>query len=157
MKKREMKAALEALKKIRMPAIKNKALRNRIITDHLALLRAQKKYEAKIRDLETVHLGAFAEEREHVSELQRKMQATTDEKEQRLLASEINAHTELLAAARSYNKAVDALGDEEVPVAGIPEAPFLEAIQDQDFDLAMIEALEPLFVTDENQHKSNKP
>ena len=146
-----MKAALEALKKIRMPAIKDKALRNRIITDHLALLRAQKKYGANIRDLETVHLGAYAEEREAVSELQRKLQASADEKEQKRLAAEINGHTELLAAARSYNKAVDALGDEEVPAAGIPEAPFLDAIQEQDFDLAMIEALEPMFVNDENQ------
>lgn len=150
MKKREMKAALEALKKIRMPAIKDKALRNRIITDHLALLRAQKKYEANVLDLETVHLGSYAEERDVISELRQKLLASTDAEEQKRLAAEINGHTELLAAARSYNKAVDALGDEEVPVAGIPEAPFLEAIQEQDFDLAMIEALEPMFVNDEN-------
>ena len=149
MKKREMKAALEALRRIRMPAIKDKALRNRIITDHLALLRAQKKYEANVLDLETVHLGSYAEERDAVAKLQRDLQTETDAMKQKALAREINGHTELLEAVRGYNKAVEALGEEEVPVAGIPEKPFLETIQEQDFDLSMIEALEPMFINNE--------
>lgn len=141
-----MPAALEALKKIKMPAIENKELRNGIITDHLKLVRENKKYEEKIKELDTVHLGAYEEERKEVADLQRDLQAEKDVAKQVELAKKIESHKDLFDAIKAYNKAVEEITNEEVEIAGIPEAAFLEEIQKQDFDLGQIEALEPMFV-----------
>lgn len=140
-----MRAALDALRKIKMPAIEDKKLRNGIITDHLKLVREQKRYEEKVRDLETVHLGAFEKERETVTQLQRALQAEKDLSKQLELAREIESHTELFEAVKTCNNAIDELGKEDVQILGIPEAEFIEAIQSQDFDLGQIEALVPMF------------
>lgn len=148
MKKNEIKAALEALKKIKMPAIEDKALRNRIITDHLTLVRAQKRYEKDVHDLDTVHMEAYAEERQKVTDLQREMQLETNPVRQAEIAREIETHKDLFAAVRDFNKAVAALGEEEVAIEGVPEGAFLEELQKQDFDLGQIEALEPMLITE---------
>lgn len=145
MKKNEIKAALDALRKIKMTSIENKELRNSIITDHLKLVREQKRYDEKVQDLETVHLGAFADEREQVAKLQRDLQTEKDTDKQLAIAREIESHTELFEAIRNCNKVIAELGKEEVEIAGIPEADFIEAIQSQDFDLGQIEALVPMF------------
>lgn len=146
MKKHEMKAALEALKKIKMPAIEDKGLRNSIITDHLTLVRAQKRYEKDVRDLDTVHLAAYAEEREKVTDLQRQLQIEKDPAKAREIAAEIETHKDLFAAVRDFNKSVQELGEEEVEIHGVPEADFLEELQKQDFDLGQIEALESMLI-----------
>ena len=144
MKKQEMKAALDALKKIKMPAIADKALRNGIITTHLALLKAQRAYEKEAADLEAAMLGAFADDREAIGKLQREMNAATDAKQKEAIAAKINAYTELYEAWEAYTRALNKLGAEEVAVAGIPMQPFIAEIQKQDFDLGQIEALYPL-------------
>lgn len=146
MKKKEMKAALEALRKIKMPSIEDKKLRNGIIKDHLSLLRAQKAYERDIRNLDTVHFGAFAEEREEVAKLQQQLGLETDTEKKIALVKEIESHTELFDAVKAFNKDIDALGDEKVEILGIPQAEFLEEIVKQDFDLVQLEALEPMFI-----------
>lgn len=146
MKKKEIPSALEALKKIKMPAIENKELRNGIITDHLKLVRENKKYEEKVKELDTVHLGAYEDERKEVADLQRDLQAEKDVAKQVELAKKIEGHKDLFDAIKSYNKAVEEIANEEVEIGGIPEAAFLEEIQKQDFDLGQIEALEPMFI-----------
>lgn len=145
MKKHEIKAALEALRKIKMPAIENKELRGGLIADHLKLVRAQKRYDEKVQDLETVHLGAFAEERDAVAKLQRDLQIEKNVDKQIEIARQIESHKQLFEAIKTCNKAIEELGNEDVEIAGIPEAEFLEAIQSQDFDLGQIEALVPMF------------
>ena len=145
MKKKEIRPALEALKKIKMPAIEDKALRNGVITTHLALLKEQRKYEKEIADYEEAHLGSYAEEREELGKIQREMAATKDREKREDLAKKYNSHTGLFDAWEAFNKAADALGDECVDVPTIPQDAFIEQIQKQDFDLGQIEALYPLF------------
>ena len=144
MKKQEMKAALDALKRIKMPAISDKALRNGIITTHLALLKAQRAYEKEVADLEAAMLGAYADDREAIGKLQREMNAEKDAAKKEAIAAKINAYTELYEAWEAYTRALGKLGAEEVAVAGIPSEPFIAEIQKQDFDLGQIEAIYPL-------------
>ena len=146
MKKKEIRTALDALKTIRMPKIEDKALRNGIITDHLQLLREQRKYENDLRDLETAHLGAFEDERADVEDLQRKVQLEGDMKARQDLLREIAKHDRYFAALRDYNKAAGKVADEEVSITGIDQDRFVAEIQKQDFDLGILEALYPMFI-----------
>ena len=144
MKKQEMKAALDALKRIKMPAIADKPLRNCIITTHLALLKEQRRYEKEAADLEAAMLGAYADDREAIGKLQRELSAEKDAAKKEAIAAKINAYTDLYEAWESYTRALNKLGAEEVEVAGIPQQPFISEIQKQDFDLGQIEAIYPL-------------
>lgn len=145
MKKREIKTALEALKKIHMTRIEDKPLRNHIITIHLALLKEQRKYEADVADLEETHMGPFSEEREKIGRLQRQLMAEKDTKKREELASEINGYVEVNNAWDAFNRDLARMEREEVATNTIPQEKFLEEIQKQDFDLGQIEALFPLF------------
>ena len=145
MKKREIKTALEALKKIHMTRIEDKSLRNHIITIHLALLKEQRKYEADAADLEETHMGPFSEQREQIGRLQRQLMAEKDTKKREELASEINGFVEVNNAWDAFNRDLARMEREEVATNTIPQEKFLEEIQKQDFDLGQIEALFPLF------------
>jgi len=150
-----MKAALDALKRIKMPAIADKPLRNGIINTHLALLREQRRFEKELADLETAHLGAFKDEREALAKLQREMSAEKDAAKREAIAEKINGFTALYDAWEGYQKAVEELAKQTVEVAGIPQDAFVAEIQKQDFDLAQIEALYPLFI-EANETKTKK-
>ena len=139
-----MKAALDALKRIKMPAIEDKPLRNGIITTHLALLKEQRHYEKEVADLEAAMLGAFADDRAAIGKLQRELNAEKDAAKKEAIAAKINAYTGLYDAFDDYTRALGKLGAEEVAVAGIPSEAFIAEIQKQDFDLGQIEALYPL-------------
>lgn len=147
-----MKAALDALKRIKMPVIEDKPFRNSIITTHLALLKEQRHYEKEAADLEAAMLGAFADDREAIGKLQRELNAEKDVAKKEAIAAKINAYKDLYDAWEAYTRALNKLGAEEVAVPGIPAEQFIAEIQKQDFDLGQIEALYPLFV-DENEQK----
>lgn len=151
MKKREIKPALEALKKIRMPKIEDKALRNGIIKDHLAMLSAQRKLDDDLRDLDTSHFADLDEDREEVARLQEKLQlaiGSKDHKKAVEYSSEIAEHADYLAAVKAYNKDVAELMEQEVEIAGIPMEAFIEEFQKQDYDCGIVEALYPMFIID---------
>lgn len=145
MKKKEIQVALAALRAIKMPQIEDKELRKDIISDHFKLLGELKKYESDIKDLETVHLGAFESERMDVTLLQQKLRGTRDREEQLRIAQEIDSHVALYEAMKEYNKATEALGEETVEINGIDHEKFVEEIQKQDFSLGMMEDLYPMF------------
>ena len=145
MKKKQIRAALDALKTIKMPKIEDKALRNGIINDHYTLLKEWDRYERDAKILETVHLGPFEEELKEIGKLQQKLQTSTDRKEQLDLVQEINDHEDLIKATNVHKKAVEDLGEEEVEINGIDHDKFMEEIAKQDFNLGLIEALYPMF------------
>ena len=153
MKKKNIRTALDALKTIKMPKIEDKALRNGIINDHYTLLKEWDRYERDAKNLETVHLAPFEEERQKVGELQQKLQTCTDRKEQLALVQEINSHEDLLKAINDHNKAVADLGEEEVEIKGIDHDKFMEEIAKQDFNLGLIEALYPMFTETKTKKK----
>lgn len=148
MKKSEIKRALDALKTVKIHSIEDKAFRNDLISDHIFLLGQQKAFESDIKDLETVHLGAFEEERREVAEIQQQMQGEPDPAKQRELAAKVNAHTELIKAIGEYNKAFYELGQQEIEVPKpITADAFIKGMEGQDYDLALVEAVFPMFAT----------
>ena len=148
MKKSEIKRALDALKTVKIHSIEDKAFRNDLISDHIYLLGQQKAFESDIKDLETVHLGAFEDERREVGELQQKMQMEPDPAKKRELAAQVNAHTELIKAIGEYNKAFYELGQQEVEIPKpIAADAFIKGMEGQDYDLALVEAVFPMFAT----------
>lgn len=153
MKKKNIRTVLDALKTIKMPKIEDKALRNGIINDHFTLLKAWDKYERDAKNLETAYLGSYDEERQKVNELQSKLQTSLDRKEQAELVREINSHDDLIKAIAAHNKALEALGEEEVEIKGIDRDKFMDEIAKQDFDLGLIEALYPMFIIKEDKPK----
>jgi hypothetical protein len=148
MKKSEIKNALTALKSIKMPKIESKDFRNELIADHIYLLGQQKKLESDAKDLEIAHLGAYEDERNKVAELQQKFQSEKDADKRKALSDEINSHTELFKAVLGYNKAVEALANEEIALPHLFEAnKFVEAMEGQDYDLSLVEAVFPMLET----------
>lgn len=145
MKKKEIQVALAALRSIKMPLIGDKSLRKTIITDHFKLLGELKKFESDMKDLETVHLGAFEAERLEVAGLQQRLRGTQDHEEQTRLVREIDSHTALFEAIKEYNKAAEDLGEQTVEIDPIDHEKFIEEIQKQDFTLGMMEDLYPMF------------
>lgn len=147
MQKKEIRAALDALKEIKMPKIEDKALRNDLIANHFALLDAGKKHDATVEDKRTVFLAAYKDEETEIGELQQKLQISQDPAEARELSAQILSHKDYRLAARAFNEEVDALGKEEVPgLKKIDREKFMAEIEKQDFKLSWVEALYPLFV-----------
>ena len=147
MQKKEIRAALDALKEIKMPKIEDKALRNDLIANHFALLDAGKKHDAAVEDKRTVFLAAYKDEEAEVGEIQQKLQITQDPVESRALAEQFLSHKDYRFATRAFNDEVDALGKEEVPgLKKIDREKFMAEIEKQDFKLSWVEALYPMFV-----------
>ena len=146
MKKNEIKVVIEALKRIKMPKIEDKELRNVIIKNHLVLLGAYKQYESDIEDLRIAHLGNYEDELKKVQELQSSLQIETDREKIKSLVEEINSHKDLREAMDGFNKAVNDLGNETVDkITAIPADKFVEEYGKQDYDMGVVEAIFPLF------------
>ena len=146
MKKSEIRPALDALKGVRMPKIEDKAFRNALISDHIFLLGEQKKLEADAKDLEIAHLGAYEDERNKVAELQQKLQAEKDPEKRQALTDEINSHEELFKAIVAYNREVNDLASQEIQIPRpIRADDFVAAMEGQDYDLSLVEAVFPMF------------
>lgn len=146
MKKSEIKAALDALKEIKMPKIENKELRNALIENHLTLLDAGRKVDAAAEDQRKVFLEAYKEETREIENLQQKLRTEDDPAEQRSIAREINSHKDYYEATRDLNERVEKLYAEEVPgLKKIDRTKFSEEIQKQDFKMSWFEGLYPMF------------
>lgn len=146
MLKREIRPACEALKKIRMPKLSNKDVRNTLIKNHLFLLGQARKFDQAVQDLRTAHLGPFDEKLQEINEKQVQLNSETDEKKRKELIDEINSHTDVLDAINAFNKAVVDLENEEVEIEKIDGNAFVEDYgQLDDYDSAVVEALFPMF------------
>lgn len=145
MKKKEIKAALEALRPIKAQRIADKNLREAILADTLSLLSAQRQYEQAAKDLEHAHLGAYENERAAVAQLRNRLQRETDREKRAELQARIDSYEELYEAVRTFNKEVLALGEEAVPVRELDRETFMKEMQSQDYNLGMIIDLSPLF------------
>ena len=148
MKKSEIKAALVQLKRIKMPKIEDKDLRNDIISNHFVLLDAGKKTDAAIEAKRTVFLEAYKDEEQAVAELQTKINEAASREEQIALTKELREkHADYLQAVKDFNEDVDKMFAEQVDgLKPIAREKFMAEIEKQDFDLAMVEGLYPMFV-----------
>lgn len=144
-KKREIKATLEAMKAIRVPKIKDKALRNQFITIHLKLLGEEKKYEAEIEDAQIVFLSSYGDEQAEVSRLQESLRGEMDRQRQAEIIKEIESHAEYLEAVKAFNERAAEMGRAVVEVEAIDMAAFMEEYEEQGYDPGVVEGLYPLF------------
>ena len=152
MQKNQIHAALEALKKIKMPKIEDKALRNALIDDHYAIYDAGIKHDKAVEREREVILGAYKNDEQKIADLQRELQAALPGEEQREIAKQIIGFKDYDVAARKFNQKVTELGKEEVKgLKKIDREKFMEEIAKQDFDLGMIEGLYPLFELEEEK------
>ena len=146
MKKREIKPALEALKKIRMPKIEDKDVRNKLIKAHLFLLGQFRKFNEAVEDLRTVHLGDYVEKIQEINEKQVQLNSETDEKKRKKLIDEINSYTDVLSAINAFNKDVIDLENEDVDIEKISGSSFVDEYgKMEDYDASVMEALFPMF------------
>jgi hypothetical protein len=152
MQKNEIHAALESLKKIKMPKIEDKSLRNDLIKDHYAIYDAGLKFDKAIEREKDVLLGAHKDDEQQISDLQREMQAALPGEEQREIAKKLLGFKAYEAAVRNFNEKAKELGKEEIKgLVKIDREKFMAEIEKQDFDLAMIEGLYPLFELEEEK------
>lgn len=151
MKKNEIKGALDQLKRIKMPKIEDKALRNDLIKDHYAIFDAGKKHDDAVEREREVILGAFKEDQQALDDIQRQLQgAVPGSDEQRELVRKANSYDAYYKAVRVFNEKLEKIGNEEVKgLKPINREKFMEEIEKQDFDLAMVEGLYPLFELEE--------
>lgn len=153
----EIRAALDALKRIKMQKIEDKALRNDLINDHYTIFDAGQKFDKKVEREREVNLGAHKDDEQMFSDLQREFQAAAPGEEQREIAKKILGMKAYEAAVRQFNEKVNELGKEEVKgLKRIDREKFMEEIAKQDFDLAMVEGLYPLFNIEEGNKKEGK-
>ena len=148
MKKKEIMSALNALKQIKMPQIEDKELRNDIISNHLLLLDAMKKYDGDIAKLEKVYLSSDSakKDREEVTALQEKAQVAKTLEERNDLIRQIQSHTEWAKTVQLYNEAVNKLADEDVNgIKVIDRERFINAIlPSMDYSLGLLECVYPM-------------
>ena len=148
MKKFEIKSALDALKKIKMPKIEDKDLRNVLIENHYVLYDAGMKYDAAIEREKDVLLGAYKEEQQVIEDLQRKLQMSeSGSDEQRDIIRELNSHEDYYKAVAKLNEKIIALGKENIDgLKKVDREKFMQELEKQEYDFNIVEGLYPLFV-----------
>lgn len=159
MQKKEIRAALDALKEIKMPKIEDKELRGDLIDNHFTLLDAGKKADAEVEKNRTVFLEAYKDEEQEVQEIQNKINESTSREEQIELSRELRTkHKSYLDAVKGFNENVNKIYDEEVKdLKKIDREKFMKAVKEMDnMKLSWVEALYPLFVLEEPKKKEEK-
>ena len=146
MKKSEIRVALDALKKLKLPKIEDKEMRNNIISIHFFLLKAQKELDSAIADAEKDYLDPYKDELRDISELQQKALLAKSQDEAMSYRREVQEHEDCNRAVASYNAEVTKILAEEIELpAKINHDSFIKNMENQDMGLDIQEALYPLF------------
>ena len=146
MLKKDIAAALTALKEIKINKFEDKEVRNILIDDHFALLDAGKKLDAKIEDMRKVFIESYKDEEQAVQDLQTKINEATVREEQIELSRQLRTeHKDYLGAVKDFNEQVTKLYSEEVEVKKIDREKLMDELEKQDLRLSWVEALYPLF------------
>ena len=144
-KKKQIRPALDALRSIKLQKVKDTKMRKAIVGTYVELTAAWNEFEATRKAIEEAQLDSYSAEREDIGRLQQELQVETDRSRRKEIVYEINEHKELFAAINDYNSDIKTLGIEEIEVSGFSKDKFLAAIEDQDYDLGILEAVYPLF------------
>ena len=132
MKKDEIRTALDALRKIKMPKIEDKDFRNLLIDLHYNLYKLGKKVDADIEALRAAHLASYEDDIAKMKGLP-------------------EPGTELFEAITGYDKALNALLAEDVEIPAIDGDKFVSEYRKQDYDASVVEGLFPLFDTESHE------
>lgn len=152
MKKSDIKAALEALRPIKVNKITDAGIKAVVIEDALLLAAAGRELDQQIQAAQEVFLGAYKEEAEEIERLRADL-VSADPEEQKPIAREINSHKDYFAAQREYAKKQDEILDGELSgLKKIDRERFVKSLEKQEnLTLSQLEALYPLFVLPETE------
>ena len=147
MKKKEINAALQVLKEIKMPKIEDKALRSVLIANHLVLLAAGRQVDQAIEDKKAVFTDAYDEDAKEIRKLQDKLFVAKTAEERKAIDDEIESHKDYIQAVDDMNKSIAELLNEDVDgIKSIDHEKFISAVENMDnFNLVWNEALYPMF------------
>lgn len=152
MKKSQIKAALEALRTVRMTKVSDKEVRNALISNHMVLFDDMDKYGKQAKKLEAVYLGAFEDDRKKVGQIQNEFRMETDPKKKNEILQKLNGDEfkELNKAWEVYADEMNKLGNEEVVgLKPIDREKFIAAVADAEIEFQQLEALYPMLASAE--------
>lgn len=143
--KREIKAVLDGIKKINTGKFDDKKLAEDIFKNFFTLVRLQREYEADMEAIRSLFLDEFKDEQRVVMRLESDYKNEIDPAKKAAIYKEIKSHTKYTNASDSVVDKLEALGKDDVKVIFIDPEKFWEQYKKQDFDLAVVEAIAPLF------------
>ena len=145
MKKSEIRSALDALKTIKMQEVSNTDLRASLVRAHFVLLGEMNKLDAVMKDIHTVHLGAYEAEIGEIVPLEQEMMNPSTTSDRRLeIAKELRSHEGLQAAIKLFNAEAEKIGEEEVEIPAIDTTTFLAEATAMGLDFDILEKLYPM-------------
>ena len=144
MKKKEIAAALDALRKIKIMQIEDKEIRNAIISNHLKLIGIYRKYNEEFEDARTAFLSSYGKEQNEVMKLDNELKSSKDPDRQEDILKKIDSYKGYLEAVKEFNEKVSSMGEEEVELIPVGADKFVEEYQKQDYDMSVVEALYPM-------------
>lgn len=145
MKKKDIKKALEALKKVPVAKIKDTKLKQAIIRSYMQLLAERSKLQEQEDGIRALFLDQYQDEQKEVSKLFIELQNTEDGDKRKAISAEFEKHGSCIMAADEMAKELKKINDETVSIDAIDEEGFIKAYgQIGDVDLAVLEAIYPL-------------
>lgn len=148
MKKKDLKLAVESIKKLKLNVFENKAISTALFKNFMALVGELRAFETKIDDMRTAFLNSYQKEQGEVAELQQKLAIEKNDAKKLEIVEKINGYKKYLDALKAFNDEVRAAEMEEIKTKIIPidEDKFMEEYMKQDeCDMSVVEGLLPLF------------
>ena len=148
MKKKDLKLAVESIKKLKLNVFENKAISTALFKNFMALVGELRAFETKIDDMRTAFLNSYQKEQGEVAELQQKLAIEKNDAKKLEIVEKINGYKKYLDALKAFNDEVRAAEMEEIKTKIIPidEDKFMEEYMKQDeCDMSVVEGLFPLF------------
>ena len=148
MKKKDLKLAVESIKKLKLNVFENKAISTALFKNFMALVGELRAFETKIDDMRTAFLNSYKKEQEEVAELQQKLAIEKNDAKKLEIVEKINGYKKYLDVLKAFNDEVRAAEMEEIKtkITTIDEDKFMEEYMKQDeCDMSVVEGLFPLF------------
>lgn len=145
MYKREIRPALDGLKKVNMTKIEDKDFRNKLISVHLQLLKDGRKYNEKVEDLETAYLGPIQERADELQKVMAEYEVETDVEKKNELLKKLNSYSDVGDSRRAFSREVEKLGKQPVKIESLSLQKFTEEYMKQDYSADVMEKVFPIF------------
>ena len=156
MKKYQIIPACEGFKKLNMPKIEDKELRNELIGIHFDLLDEKEQYERNVDKLRTVYIVPLQDKIDEVQKLARQYEGESDPEKRIRLRDKINSYTDVDEAEIAFQKAMEKLGKEEINIRTVSRKKFRQEYAKQEYNAEVVEKLHPLLCDDPAENTAKK-
>ena len=114
MKKKDLKLAVESIKKLKLNVFEDKAISTALFKNFMALVGELRAFETKIDDMRTAFLNSYQKEQGEVAELQQKLAIEKNDAKKLEIVEKINGYKKYLDALKAFNDEVRAAEMEEI-------------------------------------------